>query len=151
MFGQHAKGVHLCHVCNHQPIQIFQLFISAINNKPFHLPMWEDMTKHYICAHTYLLAFLLHAKLGTVAGYSLPQPGYIFDAAGELSQWHPCIFLKIQTSMQITSFKLFIGQILYDAKHAWNPDSEECGEGQVVLLKIKGKIIGCTLIQDYVF
>ena len=37
------------------------------------------------------------------------------------------------------------------ARHAWNPDSEECGEDQLVLLKIKGRIIGHTLIQDYVF
>jgi hypothetical protein len=37
------------------------------------------------------------------------------------------------------------------ARHAWNPDSEECGEDQLVLLKIKGRIIGRTLIQDYVF
>ena len=37
------------------------------------------------------------------------------------------------------------------ARHAWNPDSEECGEDQLILLKIKGRIIGHTLIQDYVF
>src|ERR1700683_4109229 len=37
------------------------------------------------------------------------------------------------------------------ARHAWNPDSEECGENQLVLLKIKGRIIGRTLVQDYVF
>jgi len=37
------------------------------------------------------------------------------------------------------------------ARHAWNPNSEECGEDQLVLLKIKGRIIGHTLIQDYVF
>jgi hypothetical protein len=37
------------------------------------------------------------------------------------------------------------------ATHAWNPDSEECGEDQLVLLKIKGRIIGRTLVQDYVF
>ena len=37
------------------------------------------------------------------------------------------------------------------ARHAWNPDSEECGEDQLILLKIKGRIIGRTLIQDYVF
>jgi len=37
------------------------------------------------------------------------------------------------------------------ARHAWNPDSKECEEDQLVLLKIKGKIIGHTSIQDYVF
>ena len=46
--------------------------------------MRKDTTNHYIHAHTCLLAFLLRAKSGIVAGYSLPQPGYIFDAAGEL-------------------------------------------------------------------
>jgi hypothetical protein len=37
------------------------------------------------------------------------------------------------------------------ARHAWNSDSEEYGEDQLVLLKIKGRIIDHTLIQDYVF
>src|SRR6267378_1215439 len=37
------------------------------------------------------------------------------------------------------------------ARHAWNPDSEECAEDLLVLLKIKGKIVSRTLIQDYVF
>ena len=37
------------------------------------------------------------------------------------------------------------------ARYAWNPDSEECAEDLFVLLKIKGKIVSCTLIQDYVF
>ena len=37
------------------------------------------------------------------------------------------------------------------ARHVWNPDSEECGEDQLLLLKIKGKIIGHTFVQDYVF
>ena len=37
------------------------------------------------------------------------------------------------------------------ARHAWNPDGEQCGEDQLVLLKIKRNIIGCTFLQDYVF
>ena len=37
------------------------------------------------------------------------------------------------------------------ARYAWNPDSEEYAEDQLVLLKIKGKIVGRTLVQDYVF
>src|SRR5882762_2169853 len=35
--------------------------------------------------------------------------------------------------------------------YAWNPDSEECAEDLLVLLKIKGKIVSHTLIQDYIF
>ena len=31
------------------------------------------------------------------------------------------------------------------ARYAWNPDSEECAEDLFVLLKIKGKIVSCTL------
>src|ERR1700683_2994904 len=37
------------------------------------------------------------------------------------------------------------------ARYAWNPDSEEYAEDQLVLLKIKGKIVGRILVQDYVF
>src|ERR1700676_5209955 len=37
------------------------------------------------------------------------------------------------------------------ARYAWNPDSEECTEDLLVLLKIKGKIVSRTLVQDYVF
>ena len=37
------------------------------------------------------------------------------------------------------------------ARYAWNPESEEYLEDQLVLLKIKGKIVGRTLVQDYVF
>ena len=36
-------------------------------------------------------------------------------------------------------------------RYAWNPESEEYLEDQLVLLKIKGKIVGHTLVQDYVF
>jgi hypothetical protein len=37
------------------------------------------------------------------------------------------------------------------ARYVWNPDNKEHGEDQLVLLKIKGKIIGRTFVQDYVF
>ena len=37
------------------------------------------------------------------------------------------------------------------AKYAWDPDNEEHEEDQLVLLKIKGKIVGCTSVQDYIF
>src|SRR5882762_5085314 len=37
------------------------------------------------------------------------------------------------------------------ARYAWNSDSEECTEDLLVLLKIKGKIVSRTLVQDYVF
>ena len=37
------------------------------------------------------------------------------------------------------------------ARYAWNTDSEEYTDDQLILLKIKGKIIGRTVVQDYVF
>ena len=37
------------------------------------------------------------------------------------------------------------------ARYAWDTNSKEYAEDQLVLLKIKGKIIGRTLVQDYVF
>ena len=40
---------------------------------------------------------------------------------------------------------------VHAARYAWNPESEEYSEDQLVLLKIKGKIVGCTFVQDYVF
>ena len=37
------------------------------------------------------------------------------------------------------------------ARYAWNSDSEECTEDLLVLLKINGKIVSRTLVQDYIF
>ena len=37
------------------------------------------------------------------------------------------------------------------ARYAWDTNTKEYAEDQLVLLKIKGKIIGRTLVQDYVF
>ena len=37
------------------------------------------------------------------------------------------------------------------ARHVWNSDHEKCGKDQLVLLKMKGKIMGHTYVHDYVF
>ena len=37
------------------------------------------------------------------------------------------------------------------ARYAWHPDNEKYGEDQMVLLKIKGEIVGHSVVQDYVF
>jgi hypothetical protein len=37
------------------------------------------------------------------------------------------------------------------ARHAYHHDSEESAEDHMVLLKVKGKIVGRTIVQDYIF
>jgi len=53
------------------------------------------------------------------------------------------------TSHQFRTF--YWSSYVKAARYAWHPNDEEYGEDQMVLLKIKGKIVGHSAVQDYVF
>ena len=38
-----------------------------------------------------------------------------------------------------------------EARNAWHHESAENANDQMILLKIKGKIVGCTQVQDYIY